>query len=169
MLTVRTSSALNSLTQPTRGHPVDPWSGLAQIKNRLPSSSVESQLTAFFFKSQNLLPIASGPDVIFTPRPISYLGFLLRHLWLSHPLRARVDTSTQCMHLTNPRKVLSLTKPKDKIYKTKIDNIKKILAELYNTCNHYPMFKPMIIIKYDKQWNIGILENISLCANNSNT
>ena len=30
------------------------------------------------------------------------------------------------------RKVLSLTKPKDKIYKTKNDNIKKILLQLYN-------------------------------------
>ena len=32
------------------------------------------------------------------------------------------------------RKVLSLTKPKDKIYKTKNDNIKKILLQLYNIC-----------------------------------
>ena len=48
MLTDRPSSALNSLTQSTRGHPVCPWYGLAQIKNRLTSSSVGSQLTAFF-------------------------------------------------------------------------------------------------------------------------
>ena len=52
MLTVRTSSALNSLNQPTRGHPVDPnWSGLAQIKHRLHSSIVEFQLTVFVFFS----------------------------------------------------------------------------------------------------------------------
>ena len=50
MLTVRLSSALNSLTQTTHGHPVDlNWSPLAQIKNRRPSSSVESKLTIFFF------------------------------------------------------------------------------------------------------------------------
>ena len=30
------------------------------------------------------------------------------------------------------RKVLSLTKPKDKIYKTKNDDLKKILLQLYN-------------------------------------
>ena len=30
------------------------------------------------------------------------------------------------------RKVLSLTKPKDKTYKTKNDNIKNILPQLYN-------------------------------------
>ena len=40
-------------------------------------------------------------------RPISYLGFLLWHLWLSHPPHVRVNTCTQCVHLTNP-----WTKPK---------------------------------------------------------
>ena len=33
-------------------------------------------------------------------------------------------------------KVLSLTKPKDKIYKTKNDDIKKILPQLYNSLLH---------------------------------
>ena len=33
--------------------------------------------------------------------------FLLWHLWLSHPPRARVNSCTQCVHLTNP-----CTKPK---------------------------------------------------------
>ena len=45
--------------------------------------------------------------------------------------------STSFMHLTNPctkRKVLSLTKPKGKIYKTKYDNIKKISLRNYITC-----------------------------------
>ena len=35
------------------------------------------------------------------------------------------------------RKVLCLTKPKDKIYKTKNDNIKKILLQLYNIYIYY--------------------------------
>ena len=106
MLTVHTLSALNSLTQPTRGHPVDPWSGLTQIKNWLASSQSKSQLTAFF-KSPNPQPIASGHDVIHIPNPISYLGFLLWHLWLSHPPSSSVNTCTQCVHLANP-----CTKPK---------------------------------------------------------
>ena len=105
MLTVCPSSALNSLTQPTRGHPN--WSGLTQIKNRLPSSSVESQLTVFFFKSQNPQPITSGHDVIHIPSLIFYLGFLLWHLLLSHPPCICVNTYTQCVHLTN-----RCTKPK---------------------------------------------------------
>ena len=39
------------------------------------------------------------------------------------------------------RKVLSLTKPKDKIYKTKNDNIKKIHPQLYNN---------IILVSFDK-------------------
>ena len=36
------------------------------------------------------------------PQSISYLGFLLWHLWLSHPPRTRLNTCTQCVHLTKP-------------------------------------------------------------------
>ena len=82
-----------------------PWSyppaGLARCR-------VKSQLTSFS-KSPNSLPIASGHDVINTPVPFSYLGFLLWHLWLSYPLRASVNTWTKS------RMVQSPTKPNDKI------------------------------------------------------
>ena len=126
MLSVRTSSALNSLTQPTIRHPADPnWSGLTQIKNRLPSSCVEYRLTAFF-----QIPKSLPGRMSFTSPVLFPLGFLLWHLWLSHPPSARVNTCTQCVDLTNlctKQKVLSLTKPKGKIYKTKNDNIKKSL------------------------------------------
>ena len=57
--------------------------GLASVssENRLPSSSVESQLTVFFyFKSQSPQAIASGHDVIHIPSLIYYLRFLLWHL-----------------------------------------------------------------------------------------
>ena len=108
-------------------HFIDPkWSRLGETKNRLHSSRLESQLTVIFSNSKILS--ASGHDVIHVIGPISYLGFLLWHLWLSHPPHACVNTCTQWVHLTNPctkRKVLSLTKPKGKIYKTKNDNIKK--------------------------------------------
>ena len=92
---VCTSSALDSLTQQTRSIFRRP------PKNRLPSSRLESQLSVFF-KFQHPQPIASGHDVIQTPAPISYLGFLLWHLWLSHPPLTHVNTCTQCVHLTNP-------------------------------------------------------------------
>ena len=75
----------------------------------------------FFFQIPQILS-ASGHDVIHVPGNISYLGFLLRDLWLSHPPHTRVNTCAQCVHLTNQcnkRKVLCLTKPKGKIYKTK--------------------------------------------------
>ena len=70
-------------------------------------SDAETQQTAFSQISAH----ASGAW-----RPNSYLGFLFWHLWMTHPL------STLMLHLTNPCtkwKILSLTKPKGKIYKTK--------------------------------------------------
>ena len=82
----------------------------------------------FFFEFQNTQPIASGHDISHNSGPIFYLGFLLWHLWLSHSSSARVNTCTQCVYLTNPAlswKVLSLTKPKGKIYKRKNDKEKK--------------------------------------------
>ena len=88
----------------------------------------------FFFKSptSSALP---GMTSFTSPVPFSSLGFLLWHLWLSHPPHACINTCTQLTHaLTNPctkRKVLSLTKPKGNIYKTKNDNIKKIPPQLY--------------------------------------
>ena len=52
------------------------WSRVGETKNRLPSSRLESQLTAFFSNLKILSP-ASGHDVIHVPGPISYQGFLL--------------------------------------------------------------------------------------------
>ena len=49
------------------------------------------------------------------PSPIFYLGFLLRHLWLSYPLRASVNC-TQCVCTCNKSRIAqSPTKPNDKI------------------------------------------------------
>ena len=130
----RETQFLSMLTFPSDPHHVRPLPqttglALASSENRLPSSSIESQLSClefksqlfffcffFFFFSNSKIFSSSGHDVI------SYLGFLLWHLWLSHPPRARMNTCTQCVHLTNPCtkwKVLSLTKPKGKIYKMK--------------------------------------------------
>ena len=122
------------LIPPPRAAPPPQTTGLASAgsENRLASSKPKSQLTAFFSNPKILS--ASGYDVIHVPSPISSLGFLLWHLWLSHPPRTRVNTCTQCVHLLThalSREVLSLTKPKCKIYETKNDNIKKIPPQLY--------------------------------------
>ena len=112
MLTVRTSSALDSLTQQTRSTFRRPPTGLASAssENQLASSKSKSQLTAFF-KFQNPQAVASGHEVIHIPSPIFSLGFLLWHLWLSHPPRVRVNTCTQCVHLTNPCTKLKDSQP----------------------------------------------------------
>ena len=104
------------------------------LKTRISTLVRSLNLNYLFFFSNFKILSASGHDVIHVPDYISYLSFLLWHLWLSHPPRTRVNTCTQCVHLTNPctkRKVLSLTKPKGILYKTKNDNIKKIPLQLY--------------------------------------
>ena len=70
MLTVCTSSALDSRTQPTRRHPADPnWSRLGELRKSTRSVSVQisTQLTFFFFKFQNPQLIVSEHDVIHVP------------------------------------------------------------------------------------------------------
>ena len=83
----------------------------------------------FFFKSpkSSALPgMTSFTSPVIFPIWGFYCDIFDCHI---HP--ARVNTCTQLTRaLTNPctkRKVLSLTKPKGKIYKTKNDNIKKSL------------------------------------------
>ena len=46
-----------------------------------------------FLKSPNPQPTLPLRDAIHTPGPNPYLGFLFWHLWMTHPLRARVNTS----------------------------------------------------------------------------
>ena len=102
-------------TQPTRS--------ARSAQSRLASPSWISTLsfggrnsTLLFLKSQPTLPVH---DVTHIPWYNSYLGFLCWHL---HILSARAWTPALMLHLTNPcakRKVLCLTKPKGKIYKTK--------------------------------------------------
>ena len=102
------------LTQPTRG--------ARSAQSRLTSRRSESQLTVVFFFQISHILSASGHDIIHVPGPIFLSGvFIVISLFVTST-RTRVNTSAQCVHLTNPctkRKVLSLTKPKSKIYKTK--------------------------------------------------
>ena len=90
-----------------------------QARESQPSSSDnKTQLTDFSQISAH----ASGHDVIHIPRsyfPIWGFYFDISEL---HILPARASTPALKLHLNNPcakRKVLSLTKPKGKIYKTK--------------------------------------------------
>ena len=108
------------LTPPRAAHFVDP------NRSRLDYLPLDSNLNYCFFQISKSSARRFRAWRHSRPRFISYLGFLLEHLWLSHPPCARVNTCTQCVHLTNPctkRKVLSVTKPKGKIYKRKNDNI----------------------------------------------
>ena len=122
-------------TQPMRGaHSTQIRLASPSSESRLSRSEAGTQLTDFFQISKSSAH-NSGHVVIHTPSPISYLGFLLWHLRLSHSSRVCVNTCTQLTHtLTKPctkQKVLSLTKPKGKIYKTKNNHIKKIPPQLY--------------------------------------
>ena len=89
--------------------------------NRLLLRQNSTQLT--FFKIPKILRARFRCMTSFTStgQPF-YLRFLFWHQWTTHPPRACVNTCAQvCTELTHvlSRKVLSLTKPKDKIYKTK--------------------------------------------------
>ena len=78
MLTVRPSSALNSLTQPTRVHTPQSTNcfGLAQVR-KINSLRLSPNLNSlpFIQNHKESQPIAFGHDVIHIPSPISYLGF----------------------------------------------------------------------------------------------
>ena len=76
----------------------------------------------FFSNPKNPQPTLPVHDIIHTPWSQFLTGVLFWHLWMTHPPRARVCTRAHvCTLLTHAlsRKVLILTKPKDKIYKTK--------------------------------------------------
>ena len=76
----------SQLTDPTNAHPVAPsWTAQPRVK---------TQLTSFFRNPVHRFRAwrHSHPSHIF------YLGFLLWHLWLSYPLRTRVNC-TQCVPL----------------------------------------------------------------------
>ena len=69
---------------------------LSKSKSQLSRSEFQSQLAAFFQISKSLA--FPGMTSFTSSGSISYLGFLLWHLWLSHPPLAHVNTCTQCVH-----------------------------------------------------------------------
>ena len=78
-------------TQPTRGARSAP-SRLASSRSesQLSRSDAGTQLTAFSKISAHASGAWHHPHPLVS---ISYLGFLFWHLWMTHPLRARVNTS----------------------------------------------------------------------------
>ena len=102
------------------------WSQRAPKVNLLPPRQELNSL--LFLKSPKSSAHASGAwrhSHLLVSIPIWDFYFDISE-W--HILSMRAWTPALMLHLTNPctkRKVLSLTKPKGKIYKTKNDNIKK--------------------------------------------
>ena len=124
-------------------------------KNQLATSQSKSQLPTFFQNHQESQPIASGHDVIHIPSLISFWGFYC-DICVCHilPTRAWTPALMSAPTYALSRKVLSLTKPKDKIYKTKNDNIKKIslrnyirrLHHVQTTCNMAFSASPLWVV-----------------------
>ena len=126
------SSIISSqLTDPTNVRAHTPQStnctGLAQVR-KINSLCLNSNLNSLLlFKiTKNPSPLLPGMTSFTSPVPFSIWGFYW-DICDCHILPARVWTPALMSAPTHvlSRKVLSLTKPKDKIYKTKNDNIKK--------------------------------------------
>ena len=111
-------SAPNYVWHLPQGH----WPGFGESRKSTVFSRGRTQLTDFFQISQNPPRTLLVHDVIHIPRsPFSIWDFYF-DICEWHILPARAWTPALMLHLTNPcakRKVLSLTKPKGKIYKTK--------------------------------------------------
>ena len=119
------------------------WSRRTLKVNRLLRTLKLNSLT--FLKSPKFS--ASGHGVVRLPGLNFYLGFLFWHLWMTH-LPPRAGTPAFMLHLTNPcakRKVLSLTKPKGKIYKT------KSLGHYFTHCSH-------MLLKRKTQKTVSVLK-----------
>ena len=152
MLTV-SSDQLNARAHPAANN----WTDVAQVR-KINSLRLSPNLNSLLsYKSLRIPAHRFWSWRHSHPQSHFYLGFLLWHLWLSHPpVRAWTPALMSAPIHALSRKVLSLTKPKDKIYKTKKDNIKKILPQLYNTIIvDYLMPKPL----YRNIWKCMLYEN----------
>ena len=97
--------------------------GARSAQIRLASASPESLVLNYWLFQNPQNPPCTLPvhDIIQIPKS-QFSIWDYRHLWMTHPPYARVNTCAQvCTWLTHvlSQKVLSLTKPKGKIYKTK--------------------------------------------------
>ena len=120
-------------TQPTHGaRSAQSRQASPSSKSQPSSSEAGTQLTAFSQISAHASGAWRHPNTL-VPIPIWDFYFDISE-W--HILSARAWTPTLMLHLTNPcakQKVLSLTKPKGKIYKTKsLDNYITVSTEGLN-------------------------------------
>ena len=102
MLTVRPSSAFNSLTQPTRERTLLSRTGPASPRSKYQLASYKSKSQFAASKSQRIPAHHFRAWRHSHPLSHFYLGFLIWHLGLSNLPRTRVNTCAQCVHLTNP-------------------------------------------------------------------
>ena len=90
MLTVCPSSVLNSLSEPTRGHPVDPnWSRLGELRKTPRPIKVQIS-TKCFFSNPKILSYSLLGMTSFTS-PVSFLSGVLI-------VTSVIVTSSQCAH-----------------------------------------------------------------------
>ena len=88
------------LTQQTRSASRRPnWTGLAQAKKSTRFVQRQISTHCFFQKSPKFPAHRFRAWHHSHPSPISYLGFLLWHLWLSHPQHTSMNTCAQCVYL----------------------------------------------------------------------
>ena len=108
----------------------------ASSESQPSSSDVQTRLPDFFSNPKNLLRTLPVHDVIHIPWSYFLSGVsIVTSLNDTSAPRAR-EHLCSCLHLTNPRekrKVLSLTKPKGKLYKTK-------------SLGHYMTYQPLEVI-----------------------
>ena len=76
------------------------WTDVAQVQKSTRFVQLQISTHCFFFqKSPKTLSPSLPGMTSFTFPVISSLGFLLWHLWLSHPPRVSVNTCAQCVPL----------------------------------------------------------------------
>ena len=136
-------------------------------KSHPSSSDGKTRLTDFSKKSQPTLPVR---DVTHITGHILYLEFLLWHLWMTRPLPHAREHLRSCLHLTE-RKVLSLTKPKGKIYKTKSLGhyiIEAMMSKYLNksviildTCNQNVLLKHWVVQVLYFSYSPGLIQYLS--------
>ena len=160
------SSIVSSqLTDPTnaRAHPAihklhRPRPGPKNNSLRL-SPNLNSLL--LFKITKNPSPSLPGMTSFTSPVLFSIWCFY-SDIWDCHILPARAWTPALMSAPTHAlnRKVLSLTKPKDKIYKTKNDNIKKILPQLYK---RRKLWKRSLLVALDANFTYTYISSSSSC------
>ena len=148
MMTVCPSSALNSLTQLTCTctRQSTNCTGFAQVR-KINSLRLSPNLNSPLLFKITKNPSISLPGMMLFTSPVTFpiWGFYYDicdcHIL---PVRALMSAPTYALS----RKVLSLTKPKDKIYKTKNDSIKKSFRNYITHIQHLFLCKFCMVCNF---------------------